>query len=84
MPIEELTRQIAWATTQLTLVVVGVTGVTWLVASLLRGVPLPFRSVKMASNDLLESAVKALFQASIWAAVSSLIAWIVTIINSAA
>jgi hypothetical protein len=84
VPINAVINQIATATTQLTLIVVAITGLSWLVASLLRGMPLPFRSIKMASNDILESAVKALFQASIWSAVSSLIVWIVAIINSAA
>jgi preprotein translocase subunit SecE len=83
MPISELTGTIAQVTTTVSLISVGLFGLSWVVGSLLKGSPIPFREWKEAGNEMQLQAIKATFMLSLYSAIATLLAWIVNAIASA-
>jgi hypothetical protein len=83
MPISALTNIIAQTTTAITLIAVAMFGLSWVVGSLLKGSPLPFRDWKEFGNGLQLDAIKATFMMSLYSAIATLLAWIVNAIASA-
>lgn len=83
MPISTLTNIIAQTTTAITLIAVAMFGLSWVVGSLLKGSPLPFRDWKEFGNGLQLDAIKATFLMSLYSAIATLLAWIVNAIASA-
>ncbi|GEM_PF-3986918 len=84
MPIEALTTTIAQTTTIISLISIALFGLAWIVGSLLRGSPIPFKEWKEAGHGLQQDALKSTFLASIFSAIVSLIAWIASVLASAA
>jgi hypothetical protein len=58
-------------------------GLSWVVGSMLKGSPLPFREWKEFGNGLQLDAIKATFMMSLYSAIATLLAWIVNAIASA-
>lgn len=83
MPISALTNTIAQVTTTISLISVGLFGLSWVVGSLLKGSPIPFREWKEAGNEMQLQAIKATFMLSLYSAIATLLAWIVNAIASA-
>lgn len=83
MPISTLTNTIAQVTTTISLISVGLFGLSWVVGSLLKGSPIPFREWKEAGNEMQLQAIKATFMMSLYSAIATLLAWIVNAIASA-
>lgn len=83
MPISALTNTIAQVTTTISLIAVGLFGCSWIVGSLLKGSPIPFREWKEAGNEMQLQAIKATFMMSLYSAIATLLAWIVNAIASA-
>lgn len=83
MPISELTSTLAQVTTTVSLISVGLFGLSWVVGSLLKGSPIPFREWKEAGNEMQLQAIKATFMMSLYSAIATLLAWIVNAIASA-
>ena len=84
MPISALTAIIAQTVTMVTLIAAALFGLSWVVGSLLRGAPLPWRDWKEFGNGLQQDAVKATFFMALYSSIATLIAWIVNAIASAA
>lgn len=84
MPIQALTNTIAQITTTISLISVALFGLSWVVGSLLKGSPLPFREWKEFGNGLQLDAVKATFLMALYSSIASLLTWIVNAIASAA
>lgn len=83
MPISTLTNTIAQVTTTISLISVGLFGLSWVVGSLLKGSPIPFREWKEAGNEMQLQAIKATFMMSLYSAIATLLAWVVNAIASA-
>ena len=83
MPISNLLNTIAWLTTQISLVATGLFALAWVIGSLLKGAPIPFREIKEAGRGIQNDALKAMFELAMWSAISSLISWIAVLISSA-
>lgn len=83
MPISALTNTIAQVTTTISLIAVGLFGLTWIIGSLLRGAYVPFREWKEAGNEMQLQAIKATFMMSLYSVIATLIAWVVNAIASA-
>lgn len=84
MPIQNLLQTIAWLTTQVSLISLGLAGLSWGLGSLLKGAPIPFRDIKEAGNEMMNSAIRATFLLSLYSSISALITWIISVIASAA
>lgn len=84
MPIAALTTTIAQTVTIISLIAAALFGLSWVVGSLLRGAPLPWRDWKEFGNGLQQDAVKATFLMAMYSSIATLIAWIVNAIASAA
>jgi len=82
-PVSNLLSTIAWLTTQISLIATGIFALAWVIGSLLKGAPIPFRDIKEAGRGIQYDALKAAFELAIWSAISSLISWIAVAISSA-
>lgn len=84
MSIETLTTTIAQTTTMISLISIGLFGLAWIVGSMLRGAPLPWREWKEFGHGMQLDAVKATFMMALYSSIASLLTWIVNAIASAA
>lgn len=84
MPIQTLLATIAWITTEVSLLTVGLAATSYALGSLLKSAPIPFRDIKEAGNDMMMQAIRATFMLALWTSISSLITWIISVIASAA
>lgn len=83
MPIEALTNTISQTTTIISLISVGLFGLSWTIGYLLKGSPVPFRDWKEFGNGLQQDAIKATFMMALYSSIASLITWVVNAIASA-
>jgi hypothetical protein len=83
MALAELTRIIAMATTQLGLLATALFALSWVIGSLLKGAPIPFKDWKQWGQGLQMDAIKATFELAIWSFIGSLVAWIAYLISLA-
>jgi len=84
MPLDVLTRELAVLTTEISLMAIAASGLSWAFASLLKGAPIPIRELKEFGQSLQIDAVKALFLIAIYSSVASLVAWLAVLLASAA
>ncbi len=84
MPIGTLTTTIAQTTTIISLISIALFGLSWVVGSLLRGAPLPWKDWKEFGHGMQLDAVKSTFLLSLYSGIASLISWVVNAIASAA
>ena len=83
MPVDVFLKQIAWLTTQVSLVALGLAALSWGIGSLLKGAPIPFRDIKEAGSEMMYSAIRATFMLALWSSISSLITWIISVVAAA-
>jgi len=84
MPLDVLIRVFAVLTTQLSLTAIAGSGLSWSLASVIKGAPIPLRELKEFGQSLQIDAIKALFLVAIYSSVASLIAWVAVLLSSAA
>ena len=84
MPLDTLIRAIAVLATEVSLLAVAVAALSWGIASVLKGAPIPIKAVKEFGQSLEIQAIQALIQIAIYSTVTSLIAWVAVLLSSAA
>jgi hypothetical protein len=84
LPIAALTEKIVQTTTVISLIAVSLFAVSWIVGSLLRGAPIPWRDIKEQGLSLQQDALRALLLMSLYSSIATLIAWVVSVIALAA
>lgn len=84
LPIAALTQTIAQTTTIISLISIALFGLSWVIGSLLKGAPLPWRDWKEFGNGMQMDAVKATFMMALYSSIASLLSFIVNAISSAA
>ena len=77
-----LIQTINTLTTQIALIATALCALSWMIASALKGAPIPIREFKEYGHGLMLDSVKALFWLAIYSAISALITYIATIISS--
>jgi len=80
LPISALTNVIAQATTTISLIAIALFAVSWIVGSLLKGSPIPWRDIKEAGNSMQQDALRALLMMSLYSSIAALISWVVNAI----
>lgn len=83
LTIAQVTQKIAETTTAISLISMGLFGLTYLVGYLLKGSPIPWRDIKEFGNGLSNDAIRAALMMALWSAILSLITWIVSVISLA-
>ncbi|MCP8308875.1 MAG: hypothetical protein H3Z53_11290 [archaeon] len=81
MALSGLIQAIALATTQLSLLATALFALSWVIGSLLKGAPIPFKEWKQWGQGLQMDAIKATFELAIWSFIGSLVAWIAYLIS---
>lgn len=84
MGVENLIQTIAWTTTQISLVAIGLFALSYAIGSLLKGSPVPYKDIKQFGSGLMHDAIRASMELALWTSVSSLVSWIAVVISSAA
>ena len=83
MPLEVLIRTIAVLATEVSLLAVSVAALSWGIASVLKGAPIPVKSIKEFGQSLEIQAIHALIQVALFSTITSLIAWVALLLSSA-
>ncbi len=76
----QLTQKIAETTTSISLISMGLFGLTYLVGYLFKGSPIPWRDIKEFGNGLTNDAIRAALFLSLWTSILSLLSWVVSVI----
>lgn len=76
----QLTQKIAETTTSISLISMGLFGLTYLVGYLFKGSPIPWRDIKEFGNGLTQDAIRAALMMALWTSILSLITWVVSVI----
>lgn len=80
LTIAQLTQKIAETTTSISLISMGLFGLTYLIGYLFKGAPIPWRDIKEFGNGLTNDAIRAALMMALWTSILSLITWIVSVI----
>ncbi len=78
--IAQLTSKIAETTTSISLIAMGLAGLTYLIGYLFKGSPIPWRDIKEFGNGLTNDAIRAALMMALWTSILSLITWVVSVI----
>lgn len=84
MPLQTLLQQIAWATTAISLIATGTAALSWAIASLIKGSPIPWREWKQYGEGLSQDAIRSMIYIALWTSIASLITWVVSVLATAA
>lgn len=80
LAIAQLTQKIAETTTSISLISMGMFGLTYLIGYLLKGAPVPWADIKQFGNGLTNDAIRSSLMMALWTSILSLITWIVSVI----
>ena len=81
--IAQLTQKIAETTTSISLIAMGIFGLTYLIGYLLKGTPVPWRDIKEFGNGLSNDAIRSAMMLALWSSIVALLTWVVSVISLA-
>jgi hypothetical protein len=80
---EIVVATIQLVTTTITAIAIAIFGLSWGVASLLRGSPVPYRNFKEYGNGLMTDVIHSSFLLVAYAAISALVTWFAQVLVAA-
>lgn len=83
MGAEIVVATIQLVTTTITAIAIAIFGLSWGVASLLRGSPVPYRNFKEYGNGLMTDVIHSSFLLVAYAAISALVTWFAQVLVAA-
>ena len=79
----QVTQKIAETTTSISLIGMGMFGLTYLIGYLFKGSPVPWKDIKEFGHGLTTDSIRAAMMFSLWSSILALIGWIISIISLA-
>src|SRR5436309_15795673 len=80
--IQKLTHTIAGLTTDVALLAIVMAALSYMIGTILRGAPIPYRELKSYGDGLIIDSIKTIFLVAAYSAIASLVVWLAVLLSS--